>query len=317
MISGNNTMLDINNNIVVGNSGNGKAKVTIKEFKTIEEKEFSEGDQISYTYKGTSQEFIPIKSGTYKIELWGAGSYPTSGKGAYTSGLIDLDINDKLYLYIGGHNGYNGGGSSRNNTVFGGGATDVRLVNGEWNSQEGLASRIMVAAGGGSYGSSGNHGSSGGALNSNSVNSGYGDKPSGATQISAGTRGSFGVGANGVSQGGGHGGAGGGGYWGGGSSIPDSSGDDDGGGSGGSSYISGHLGSVAIKSSSDTSPRLDANGIACINGTNDNICSLHYSGFYFYDTVMLSGNELIPYYDVFKSGNTGSGFARITFIKEK
>ena len=59
---------------------------------------------------------------------------------------------------------------------------------------------------------------------------------------------------------------------------------DDGGGSGGSSYISGHLGSVAIKSSSDTSPRLDENGIACINGTNDNICSLHYSGFYFYDT---------------------------------
>ena len=51
-----------------------------------------------------------------------------------------------------------------------------------------------------------------------------------------------------------------------------------------------------------------------LDEAGDLVCT---PGFYFYDTVMLSGNELIPYYDVFKSGNTGSGFARITFIKEK
>ena len=317
-ISGDNTMLDINRNIVVGNSGNGAARITFKESKTVMlPSELEEGTVKTYSYSGSSQEFIAEKNGTYKIELYGASSYPVSGKGAYTSGLIDLNANDKLYVYVGSNKGYNGGGSSRNGTVFGGGATDIRLIDGEWNSQEGLASRIMVAAGGGTYGSSGNSGSSGGALSSNAITSGCGDKATSATQIGAGSRGSFGIGANGISQSGGHGGAGGGGYWGGGSTIPDGSLDDDGGGSGGSSYISGYTGSIAIKSDTDLSPRLDSNGNTCTSNTDDNQCSIHYSGLKFYDTVMISGNSLMPTYDGQKSGNIGYGFARITFVKEK
>ena len=72
---------------------------------------------------------------------------------------------EKLYVYVGGHGadavvgkdakgGYNGGGlgtwdhSDDEAAGAGGGATDVRLISGEWNNFESLKSRIMVAAGG-------------------------------------------------------------------------------------------------------------------------------------------------------------------------
>ena len=49
---------------------------------------------------------------------------------------------------------FNGGGSGSNTcnefkNYLGGGATDVRLKNGDWDNLDGLKSRIMVAAGGG------------------------------------------------------------------------------------------------------------------------------------------------------------------------
>ena len=120
-----------------------------------------------YDYIGTPQEFIVPVTGTYKIELWGAqgSSYDEDhqgGKGAYVSGVIELNENDNLYIYVGGHPndqseeaGYNGGGVGSHHTQYGyagGGATDVRLINDDWNSENGLNSRIMVAAGGGGCG---------------------------------------------------------------------------------------------------------------------------------------------------------------------
>ncbi len=67
-----------------------------------------------------------------------------------------------MYIYVGEcYNGaketmcYNGGGSGGYSTVGietgtnGGGATDIRLLNGNWNDFESLKSRIMVAGGGG------------------------------------------------------------------------------------------------------------------------------------------------------------------------
>lgn len=106
-----------------------------------------------------AQEFIvPYgKAGWYKIELWGAAAYNVdtvneteSKRGAYTSGIIYLEENQHLYFQI-GTAGTGNSSASTNNTYdyYAGGATDVRLVGGNWDNTDGLNSRIMVAAGGG------------------------------------------------------------------------------------------------------------------------------------------------------------------------
>ena len=103
------------------------------------------------------------QSGWYKIELWGAsggnatsetGEVRAGGKGAYTSGLIYLTENQKLYFYIGGtttnsSGGANGGGTGAGKGMGGGGSTDVRIKSGAWDNDASLRTRLMVAAGGG------------------------------------------------------------------------------------------------------------------------------------------------------------------------
>lgn len=133
----------------------------------------------NYDYTGTSQKFIASATGNFKIELWGAsgGDIATyiGGKGAYTSGIIELNKNDEFYIYIGesgkGPNieynwnpTYNGGGgigfrcsfstppatlTTSVNGASGGGTTDIRIIDGVWDDFNSLKSRIMVAAGGG------------------------------------------------------------------------------------------------------------------------------------------------------------------------
>ena len=46
-------------------------------------------------------------------------------------------------------------------------------------------------------------------------------------------------------------------------------------------------------------------------------CSIHYSGKYFTDTIMLSGSSDMPGYVTSDTitGNSGNGHARITYIK--
>lgn len=75
------------------------------------------------------------------------------GKGAYTEGEINLNKGDRLFVYVGESSDDKGNifnGSEGNITLAngraGGGATDIRLVKGTWNSEESLRSRIMVAA---------------------------------------------------------------------------------------------------------------------------------------------------------------------------
>lgn len=103
------------------------------------------------------------QSGWYKIELWGAsggnttsetGEVRAGGKGAYTSGLIYLVENQKLYFYIGGtttnsSGGANGGGKGAGKGMGGGGSSDVRTKSGAWDNNDSLKTRLMVAAGGG------------------------------------------------------------------------------------------------------------------------------------------------------------------------
>jgi len=113
-----------------------------------------------FEYTGEEQRFIAPYTGYYKMELWGAQGGTASGvggKGAYTSGNVYLEKDQKLYVYV-GQTGtglltvtYNGGGAAGTayTTRSGGGSTDIRLSSGDWDNFDSLKSRIMVAAGGG------------------------------------------------------------------------------------------------------------------------------------------------------------------------
>lgn len=130
----------------------------------------------NYEYIGKAQEFNVPVDGKYKIELWGAAGnyYPPEkkdsiGQGSYTSGEIELKKGTKLYIHTGQNattdgtfnsEAYNAGSKAAgekeyprtegyHNSSSGGGATDIRLTEGEWNDPNSLKSRIMVAAGGG------------------------------------------------------------------------------------------------------------------------------------------------------------------------
>ena len=274
----------------------------------------------TFQYTGDVQSFVAPEDGNYFIELWGAtggGDHP--GTGAYTSGYISLKKGDQLFIYVGsrggdgtkdvvGTAGYNGGGSGGNhcsNSVInghgGGGATDVRLVSGNWNNSESLKSRIMVAAGGGGGYDWDAGGAAGGLTGYNTA----ANKIQVATQTSS----SFGIGQTGGSkssfdnQGAEGNCGGGGGYYGGGASTQTGSYSNAGGG-GGSSFISGHDGCDAI----------DANG----NHTANNV---HYSGKYFYNTTMIDGQGYNwtttkgSYTGLPSSGATNSkdGYAKISY----
>ena len=197
-----------------------------------------------FSYKGGYQTFVVPRSGIYKLETWGAqGGYRSNanmgGKGGYAQGLVYLNRGDILYVYVGGsgktHNGWNGGGQQTTLKTYGGGATDIRFVEGAWNNAAGLKSRLIVAGGGGTDGSAGHAGGAGGLTGGSTA--GYGSGGVGGTLSTAGAHSAgFGYGGPGTSRSGGHAGAGGGGWYGGGGSVPDTSGDDDRGGGGGSSF---------------------------------------------------------------------------------
>ena len=88
------------------NTGNGRAQITLLSIEVIDDLETtSDMYNREYIYSGNYQVLNIEKSGTYKIELWGAkgGSYGyTGGNGSYTSGNIYLDSSKvkKLYLYV-------------------------------------------------------------------------------------------------------------------------------------------------------------------------------------------------------------------------
>lgn len=300
--------------------------------------------EYTYEYTGGVQIFITPITGAYKIELWGAqGGGSNGGMGGYTSGEINLIEGEKLYVVVGQKGpanssttnvgGYNGGGYSGNNSAAnsygGGGATDVRLVNAAWNDATGLRSRIMVAAGGAGTTSTLTSVAGGGGgligIDGTGVGSTFNTStylPIGSNQTSVGfayettaRQGGFGYAIQSNTTG--WGGGGGGGYYGGSNGHGTT-------GSGGSSYISGHTGSVAVTSASSTTAKS-----GCTTGTEDNSCSLHYSGKVFTNTVMIDGQgynwtnekgsqQKMPNpsggtYDTGK-GQTGNGYAKISLL---
>lgn len=290
-------------------------------------------EEYEFDYTGSAQNFVAKRDGYYKVELWGAqgGSNELSsgGKGAYTEGIIYLSKNQNIYIYVGSEGktiresdvtaGYNGGGSgtflsnlSSSETLSlygggGGGATDIRLVDGDWNNASSLKSRIMVAAGGSgaSNWSNPKDGSAGGAING--LDGKFYSSGTEEFTISKGaTQNSGGIGANNSVNGGyGYGatpnsnfgsGAGGGYYGGGSGSGTDAS---VGTGSSGSSFISGYNGCDAI----------DENG----NHTGQ---ATHYSKMIFENSNMISGDLSMPTYDGenVMVGNSGDGHAKITYV---
>ena len=314
------------------------------------------GTKWDYDYTGNYQEFTVPVTGEYKIELWGASGGNAclnpnlwlGGLGGYTSGIIALNKRDLLYFYVGeaGSNctttrsntytkaSWNGGGSGSGSSDgddgggSGGGATDVRIISGDWDNEESLRSRIMVAgAGAGSSFVNQNQSHrapSGGGLNGVGTlyaypNIALANHNYNGTQTSGYA---FGKGGNGysVANGGGGGGASG---WYGGYSIPNGNGFSTGANNGGSgsSYISGHTGCVAIESISSITAKS-----GCVGGTTDRDCSISPFELYFDNTTMIDGagytwtNTRGSYVGQVQpdgtttTGHSGNGYARITYM---
>lgn len=314
--------------------GDGAIKITLLEPYTFGTYIVKDGDKIGWRHfksnidvnfdLSTIGSSIPValRAGRYKVELWGGagqGADPLSnlssrrGRGGYTSGELSLPTSNTLYLFIGGAGGvqsstsgnsvmvggYNGGGDTfahSNGAIggAGGGATDIRLIDGLWNDATSLRSRIMVAAGAGgadNYGGGTKGDSDDGTGGDGGGLSGVAGMIAGSlngTRIPPGTQTTgwgFGVGGPGrlvpemgvIADTGG----GGGGYYGGYGSDHNN-----GGGAGGSSFISGYTGCNAV----------NANGVH--TGQPN-----HYSGLVFVNGTMTVG------------GNDGNGKAKITLLE--
>lgn len=339
---------DFGIHIVTSNADFLSTNVMVSEFGYIED---ASGN-------GVVQQYVVPIDGTYFVELWGAsggdvGPY-RGGQGAYTSGYISLKKDQILYVLVGGQGsastkaGFNGGDAISAAEVAkggstGGGATDVRVVSGNWNSFASLKSRIMVAAGGGGasyrnitsdtdakmYGV-GDGGAGGGLVGYDGdalayeASVGYSSADAhyiggGAIQSAGGvtkqynsantlinpiiTGGGFGKGVSSNTH------AGGGGGW-----YTGSYGNAAGGG-GGSSYISGHNGCEAVNQSSTET-----------NVTHKAISE--YDGYVFFNTTMIDGNGYLwkssvttekkemptTNFTTIENGNVGNGYARISYL---
>ncbi|MER0321519.1 glycine rich domain-containing protein [Clostridioides difficile] len=133
----------------------------------------------NFDFKAEAQP-ITLKAGKYKLECWGAHGKVWAGEsqsnGGYSYGELTLKKETTLYVYTGATGSsnkyekftFNGGGLGVNSG--GGGATDIRLVNGDWNNEQGLLSRIIVAGGGGGAFSKTPAGKGGGFKGGNSTN---------------------------------------------------------------------------------------------------------------------------------------------------
>jgi len=196
--------------------------------------------------------FVAPISGRYKLEVWGGkGGGPLGANGGYAIGEKQLDAGQILYVYVDIGKGY---GGANYNAAIGGGASDIRTLNGSWDELSSLQSRILVAGGGGGGGNissskiwggagglgggliAGNGGGLGNGKGGTQTSGGLAGSIYGTNSGSAGSLGQGGSGGYGGGNGSTYGGGAGGGYYGGGGSGGTS---DVYGGGGGSSYIGG------------------------------------------------------------------------------
>ncbi len=141
-------------------------------------KKYCKSESCDFDYTGDEQMFVAPKTGTYKLETWGAqggGSYTSDktlaakgGTGGYAQGVANLNKSSKLYINIGGSGstayegmisnsgGYNGGGASGIvNQIYefsygsGGGATHIATRTGLLSTLENNKDSILIVSGGG------------------------------------------------------------------------------------------------------------------------------------------------------------------------
>lgn len=201
----------------------------------------------NFAYTGAVQNYTTVCRGTHTLTVWGAQGGNTGGKGGYSTGVVNLNENIKLYIYVGGQGstgssgGFNGGGTTGSGGGRGGGASDIRI------GTDSLYARVIVAGGGGGKGQDtcAAGGVGGGTTGGGSSSQGNcGTQAGGGTQTAGGAKGNysgtsgantgaFGKGGN-ASDGSYDGGGGGGGWYGGGAGA--TAGWSNGGG-GGSGYV--------------------------------------------------------------------------------
>ena len=201
----------------------------------------------NFAYTGAVQNYTTVCRGTHTLTVWGAQGGNAGGKGGYSTGVVNLNENMNLYIYVGGQGsrgstgGFNGGGTTGSKGGTGGGASDIRI------GTDSLYARVIVAGGGGGKGQDNcaAGGVGGGTTGGGSASqSSCGTQAGGGTQTAGGAKGNysgtygankgaFGKGGN-ASDGRYDGGGGGGGWYGGGAGA--SSGWSNGGG-GGSGYV--------------------------------------------------------------------------------
>lgn len=289
-----------------------------------------------YDYTGGEQTYIVSTDGYYKLEVWGAqgGSVTYSsttyrgGYGGYSFGIVNLEKDKKIYIYVGGagsggsisasySGGYNGGGPTNGtgNDHYhssGGGATHIATVSGELSTlNEAIKDSILIVAGGGGggyrhtagteYSSIGGDG--GGYIGTDSTTGGSngkqglggtqlaGGKYNGATESESIIFGSFGLGGKPSAS---WGSAGGGGYYGGGASYGSTASNGNSGGGGGSGYIGNSI--------------LTNKYMYCYNCTTSNKADTKT-----YTTTNVSDTPISNYA---KSGNGAAAISQITYKKK-
>ena len=304
------------------------------EVKSFKSKIVVVGKPINYTgdtvfnfdYTGGEQTFIATVSGTYKLETWGAQGGGVSkrdgGVGGYSSGVITLNQNETIYIYVGSQGkqcsalnsclgGYNGGGSAKayaeafSQAAGGGGATHISTISGLLSILKNNKENIIIVSGGGGGSNytndpNGGIGGTGGGYfgssptelgNDNVIANGVSGRVSSGGSQSLGGCNSANLDCGGFGQGGnssmtdlhsGAGSGGGGGYYGG-------SGANIGPGGGGSGYIGNSL--------------LTNKVMYCYNCEESNEESTK--------TVSTTCNEETPTENCAKKGN---GYARITLV---
>lgn len=264
-------VLDDKNELLVSNLLKTNDKKNIKIKLTYNENQFYKGkikittrtyfEQQDFDFTGKVETFIVPETGLYKLETWGAQGWnirnQVGGYGAYSTGLVYLEKDQVIYIYVGGqgtggicnntlHKGWPNAYASCSDRVSYGGAgggsshvsTTKKLIQEMTNNA--YKTELLIAAGGGggatwsgvgSWWGYGGHGggASGTRINGNGFSGGYpGTQNSGGSyggNSNSTTNGTFGgTSTNGYGSGGGGGLYGGGASWG-------------GGGGGGSGYI--------------------------------------------------------------------------------
>ena len=131
-------------------SGNGCSDTVVQNIQIVNCS--VQNQTTNYTFSNGSVSWtVPSGVCSVTIQAWGAEGANSSsssqpGMGGYATGVLSVTPGDVLHMYVGGRNGFNGGGTGNSGGGNGGGASDVRL------NGTNLSDRVIVAAGGGGAG---------------------------------------------------------------------------------------------------------------------------------------------------------------------